>query len=72
MRPTGSLRLSILSPSRQPEDSRPYIPGDPIDKIDWQAFARTDQLLVRQVRENAPGRVAIHLACGKSSFWPGD
>ena len=70
MRPTGSQKLSILTPSRLPEDSRSYIPGDPIDKIDWQAFARSDQLLIRQVREQAPGRVSVHLACDKSIYWP--
>lgn len=33
------------------EDRRSYAPGDDVRHLDWRALARTDQLLVRQYRE---------------------
>ncbi|MGK0217543.1 MAG: hypothetical protein ACI9HE_001021 [Planctomycetota bacterium] len=33
------------------EDRRGYAPGDDVRHLDWRALARTDQLLVRQYRE---------------------
>ncbi|MEC7986584.1 MAG: DUF58 domain-containing protein [Myxococcota bacterium] len=32
-------------------DHRPYVFGDDLRKIDWKAFARNDQLLIKQFRE---------------------
>lgn len=32
-------------------DHRPYIFGDDIRKIDWRAYARSDQLIIKQYRE---------------------
>jgi uncharacterized protein (DUF58 family) len=33
------------------QDRRAYAPGDDVRHLDWRAYARTDQLLVRQFRE---------------------
>lgn len=32
-------------------DHRPYVPGDDIRRVDWNAFARTDQLLLKRYQE---------------------
>ena len=40
-------------------DHRPYVPGDDIRRLDWKAFARTDQLLVKRFQEEI--RPSVHL-----------
>jgi uncharacterized protein (DUF58 family) len=37
--------------------------------IDWRAYGRTDQLLVRQQRDPAPVPVCIHLKLRDSMYW---
>jgi hypothetical protein len=66
----GSIRHPLLRPSRLIEHSRPYMPGDPIQTIDWRAYARTDQLLIRQIRDESTAKVAIALDLGSSMVWP--
>lgn len=65
---------SFLSPIRQttkmPAPSRKYVPGDPVRNIDWRAFARTDQLLVREQRDNASVSVIIHVDASDTMLWP--
>ena len=41
------------------QDRRAYAPGDDVRHLDWRAFARTDQLLVRQYREEILPHVEI-------------
>jgi len=66
----GSHLLSLKQVSRVPESSRKYQQGDPINLIDWKAFARTDQLLVREVRDEASAKIAIVLDLSESTLWP--
>ncbi len=56
--------------SRVPESSRPFMQGDPINLIDWRAFARTDQLIVRQQRDEASGLIDIIIDDRKTMHWP--
>jgi len=69
-RAAGGAVQRLKTPGRVPEETRPYQAGDPVHLIDWHAFGRTDQLLVRQRREQAPQHVAIHLALHDSMDWP--
>lgn len=66
----GSIRHPLLRPSRLIEHSRPYMPGDPIQTIDWRAYARTDQLLIRQIRDESTAKVSIALDLGTTMVWP--
>ena len=66
----GSHSLSLRTPDRMAEYSRPYMPGDPLKKIDWKVFARTDELIVREHKETAAVRVRVFLDLGESMSWP--
>ena len=48
------------------QDRRTYAAGDDVRHLDWRAFARTDQLLVRQYREEVLPRVEIMLDVSRS------
>ncbi|MBL8859064.1 MAG: DUF58 domain-containing protein [Planctomycetes bacterium] len=48
------------------QDRRTYAIGDDVRHLDWRAFARTDQLLVRQYREEVLPRVEIFLDVSRS------
>jgi uncharacterized protein (DUF58 family) len=41
------------------QDRRDYQPGDDVRHVDWRAFARTDQFLVRMYREEILPRVDV-------------
>lgn len=66
----GSYNLNLRRPSRNPAYSRTYVPGDPIKLIDWKAFARTDQLLIREQREEASASICIFVDQRDSMHWP--
>jgi uncharacterized protein (DUF58 family) len=48
------------------QDRRAYAPGDDVRHVDWRALARTDQLLVRQWREEVLPRVEVLLDGSRS------
>lgn len=48
------------------QDRRTYAIGDDVRHLDWRSFARTDQLLVRQYREEVLPRVEIVLDLSRS------
>jgi uncharacterized protein (DUF58 family) len=48
------------------QDRRTYAAGDDVRHLDWRAFARTDQLLVRQYREEVLPRIEILLDVSRS------
>lgn len=66
----GSFRQLLKSPHREPESARPFLPGDPVSFIDWKAFAKTDQLLMREVTPNAQTNISIVLELSPSMYWP--
>ncbi len=66
----GTHTLRLRQPSRDPVYSRGYVAGDPVNLIDWKAFARNDQLIVRQQRHEASGRILMALDIGETMFWP--
>jgi len=44
---------------------RPYVPGDPAQRIHWRATARTGDLVVKEVDETGAPRLTIALALGE-------
>ena len=42
-------------------DHRPYVLGDELRRVDWRAFARTDQLLIRRYREEVRPQLELLL-----------
>ena len=48
------------------QDRRAYSVGDDVRHLDWRAFARTDQLMVRQYREEILPRVDLVLDASRS------
>ncbi len=69
-RPSGSHKKSLLDVSKEVDSIRPYAPEDPVRLIDWKAFARTDQLLIREVREQSSADVQIIIDGSPSMQWP--
>ena len=69
---SGSFSLRLKRPSRLPAYSRQYIKGDPVGLIDWKAFARNDQLIVREERDEASSRVSIVIDANDTMIWPSD
>ncbi len=66
----GSMMMALRKVSRNPENSRIYTHGDPVSLIDWKAFARTDELIMREHRDEASARVAIVVDGGPTIRWP--
>lgn len=66
----GSFFLNLPHVSRSPELSRAYQVGDPVRLIDWKAFARTDQLIVREERDEAMASVVVVLDGRDTMLWP--
>jgi hypothetical protein len=69
-RTQGSMMMALRRVSRNPENSRIYTHGDPVNLIDWKAFARTDELVMREHRDEASVRVAIVIDSGRTTRWP--
>jgi uncharacterized protein (DUF58 family) len=68
-RPAGGCVQRLKVPRKFPEDTRPYQAGDPVHMIDWRAFGRTDQLLLRQQKDPAPVPVRIQVHFRDSTYW---
>lgn len=68
-RPAGGAVQRLKVPRKFPEDTRPYQAGDSVHMIDWRAYGRTDQLLLRQQRDPAPVQVRIELLLRDSMYW---
>ena len=66
----GSWLMSLRRPSRTPESSRIYVKGDPVNLIDWKAYARTDQLIIREQRDEASARIVIGVEASTTMAWP--
>lgn len=66
----GSFYLNLPHISRSPELSRAYQVGDPVRLIDWKAYARNDQLIVREERDEAMANVVVVLDGRKTMMWP--
>lgn len=66
----GSQRLNLMRATRLPASSRRYTTGDPIHLIDWRAYARNEQLLVREQNDEASCRILLVLEDSQTMGWP--
>lgn len=66
----GTQRLNLMRPTRLPANSRRYTYGDPVHLIDWRAYARNEQLIVREQNDEASCRVTILIEGLPSMDWP--
>lgn len=57
-----------LGNSLEFEDHRPYAPGDDLRHLDWSAYARTDQLVMKLHRHEASPQVDLALDVSASQF----
>lgn len=63
---SGDQRGRGVGSSLEFQDRRPYQVGDDVRHLDWGAYARTDQLLVRQYEEEIQPRVEVFLDLSRS------
>lgn len=66
----GNLLGRTAGSSLEFMDHREYQPGDDLRRIDWNAFARTDKLILKLYREEINPHVDILLDCSKSMDLP--
>ncbi|MBC61192.1 MAG: hypothetical protein CMP11_01950 [Zetaproteobacteria bacterium] len=66
----GNFIQSIKVPSKFPDHSRSYNKGDPLNMIDWRAFARNDNLIIRERHEETNGTTFIYCDLNSSMNWP--
>lgn len=66
----GSQRLNLMRATRLPANSRRYTPGDPIHLIDWRAFARHEQLIIREQNDEASCKVLLLFDDSSTLNWP--
>ena len=55
----GGHRSSALNQGLEFADHRQYVPGDDVRHIDWKAFARHRQLVIRQFEEERDARIYV-------------
>ena len=65
-RDQGAHRSPILASGVEFADHRKYVPGDDVRHVDWKAFARHRQLLVRQFTEDRDIRVYVLMDASRS------
>ena len=63
---TGEHLAKGTGASLEFQDRRNYMPGDDIRHVDWRALARTNQVLVRQYREEILPHVELLLDASRS------
>ena len=66
----GNYRRMFKEILPPPDSSRPYQVGDPINRIDWKAYGRTEQLIVRERRTLGNKPISIVLDNYPSMHWP--
>ena len=66
---TGSGALPLKRARRQPDFSRHYQPGDPIKALDWRAFAKHEELLVREQPEYSQIKHLIIVDIAETMTW---
>ncbi len=57
--PAGERLGKAAGASLEFQDRRAYVPGDDVRHLDWGAYARSDQLMVRLYREEVSPRVDL-------------
>lgn len=63
---SGGLKGRGAGASTEFLDHRHYRPGDDVRKLDWRAYARTDQLLLKQFQEEVRPTLELVVDCSAS------
>jgi uncharacterized protein (DUF58 family) len=66
----GQHRSSAFGSSVEFAEYRPYIQGDPIERIDWSVYARTDRYVIRRFHDEVNIRAHILLDTSESMSYP--
>ena len=61
--------LNLKTPDKSEVFSRNYTSGDPVSRIDWKAFVRSDSLIIREKPKEAHTRVLIVIDVSRSMDW---
>lgn len=64
----GEYRAVFRGQGIEFDDLRPYVPGDDVRAIDWNAFARTGEALIRRYREDRDLTVLFAVDVSGSQF----
>jgi len=70
IRPVGSFRQLLRRPTKFIESLRKYVVGDPVHFIDWKLFAKSDQTLIREIKEESSVKVGVIFDASDCMFWP--
>jgi uncharacterized protein (DUF58 family) len=72
----GGHRSPFLASGVEFADHRPYVPGDDFRRIDWRAFAKSGNLVMRQFEEERDARIYVLLdlsgSMGRGAIKTGD
>jgi uncharacterized protein (DUF58 family) len=68
----GQHRSSTFGSSVEFAEYRPYIQGDPIERIDWTVYARTDRYVIRRFHDEVNIRANILLDTSESMAYPAE
>lgn len=66
----GKHRSQSFGSSVEFAEYRPYIQGDPIERIDWTVYARTDRYVIRRFHDEVSIRATILLDTSESMAYP--
>ncbi|MEI8027329.1 MAG: DUF58 domain-containing protein [Pseudomonadota bacterium] len=72
LRPVGTFRQLLRRPTKLIESLRKYVVGDPVQFIDWKIYARSDQTLLREIKEESSVHVGLIFDVCDSMFWPSE
>ena len=70
LHPQGTHRMLLKRVGKNPEYSRPYLSGDPLRLIDWKAFGRTNQLIIREQNDNTSAMIHLVNELTSTMNWP--
>ena len=71
-RSSGSFIQILKKPTKYLEFTRSYVTGDPINFIDWKIYGRTENLILRENREESSCCVKIIVDLSPTMNWPSD
>jgi hypothetical protein len=70
LRSNGTFIQLLNRPTRYLETSRGYVHGDPINFIDWKVYARTEDLTIREQKDESSALVKMTGDISNTMQWP--
>jgi len=62
----GKRRSRQLGSSMEFADYRPYVPGDDLRRLDWNAYARSGKLFLKKFWDETQLHVSLYIDCSRS------